>query len=1018
MIGWLGATSLVAMTPARAAEPPAQTATIAFAIEAGPLQHALVAYAAATGIELLYASDVVEGRTAPRLVGSYTPAAALALLLKGSGLGARKIRERVFVLEATKGVAKVPVSAAPRTAEAGTQIAGDQAAPAADPITSDRLAELAAERAAIVITGTHIRGLSPGSPPIIQIDRGDLTRNGYATVSKALQALPGNFSGTATEQSALSGADTTGTNATLATGVNLRGLGAGATLVLVNGQRLGGAGAEGAFGDVSMIPTGAFDRAEVLLDGASAVYGSDAVGGVVNILLRRRFKGAETQVRFGTVTTGGKRDVQAAQTHGHRWATGGVMLSYEYDRQGRLESADRSFARASDLTPLGGTNHDLFYSLPGNVLAVDPRTGQLAAAYAIPAGQDGRSLRPSDFQRGVTNLQNRRLGSDLIPRQIRHSVYASADQEISDGITLMADVRYAHRAFDSRLPGAVAVAQVTRANPYFVSPTGAASDIIAYSLAQEAGPTRSYGFAEALASSVSMDAELGRGWTLRSYGAFAQERERNVTDRMVNVTALNEALGTTPDNPTTPFSTAVDGYFNPYGTGASNSGAILDYVSNGFNDSHIRSRIWTGHVDADGSLVDLPGGAVKVALGGDVRRESFATYGTGRTGGVGVRTLYDVAGARTVTAGFVELRAPLFGPDNARAGFQRLEFTAAARVEHYAVFGTTTNPKLGASWVPVDGLTLRASWGTSFRAPNLRQLGNAQRYAVTTLTGGSGATLPVIQLTGGNPDLGPEKARSWTAGADLAPRAVPGLTLHATWFHTNFRQRIATPAAENFARALLDPALAPFVQLLNPIANPADLARINALLASPAFSGSNPFPVTSIAGIVDTRYVNTGRVIVSGLDLQAGYTFTVGPDRFELGASGSYLDSYRERVTPTSVPVDRLNLVGRPVDLRGRATAGWRRGIVDAQIGVNHVAGYRDLTNRRIDAWTTADLQIGLTASSSARGWLTGMTLSLAVSNILNTAPPFYDSPVGLGYDAANADALGRFVSLQLTRRW
>nr|WP_293976708.1 TonB-dependent receptor [Sphingomonas sp.] len=299
-IGWLTAASLAAMSPARSADAPEAARPRTFAIEAGPLQQGLVAWAAATGVQLLYASEVVAGRTAPRLIGRFTPDAALAHLLRGTGLVARKVGERVFVLEA----APVPANA-PR--EAGIRVGAVDPLPAPDPIATEasegtmRSQELAANPSEIVVTGTHIRGPSPGTAPVTRIDRDDLTRNGHATVGRALQALPGNFGGTATEQSALSATDTTGTNASLATGVNLRGLGAGATLVLVNGQRLGGSGAEGAFGDVSMIPTGAFDRAEVLLDGASAIYGSDAVGGVVNILLRRHFAGAETRLRFGSV---------------------------------------------------------------------------------------------------------------------------------------------------------------------------------------------------------------------------------------------------------------------------------------------------------------------------------------------------------------------------------------------------------------------------------------------------------------------------------------------------------------------------------------------------------------------------------------------------------------------------------------------------------------------------------------------------------------------------------------------
>jgi iron complex outermembrane receptor protein len=228
---------------------------------------------------------------------------------------------------------------------------------------------------------------------------------------------------------------------------------------------------------------------------------------------------------------------------------------------------------------------------------------------------------------------------------------------------------------------------------------------------------------------------------------------------------------------------------------------------------------------------------------------------------------------------------------------------------------------------------------------------------------------------------------------------------------------IATPANENFATALRDPTLAPFVQLLSPATNAADLARVNALFADPAFVGGSTFPAQSIGAVVDTRNVNTGRVTVAGLDMTIRYSLPVGSNRFDFTAGGTWLDRWDEKVTPAAPAVDRLNQVARPIDLKGRASLGWIRGIANATIIVAHVDRYRDPTGRRIAAWNTVDAQIGVSAPADA-GWLSGTSLSIAVTNLLDAAPPFYDNPGGIGYDAANADGLGRFVSLQLTRRW
>lgn len=1019
----------LATAPAATNAEPAP-AVYSFRIAAGPLDHALTAYAAITGEQLLYASDLVAGLQTPALDGRLRADRALARLLAGTGLVAERVGPRTIVLHAgstgrrapdnASGAANQPV-ATPRTATPSDQSVAGSGKPGVATETASRTAptDPAGDPPLdqdIVVTGTHLRGGAAGSPPVTRLTRDELDRRGFATVAQALQALPGNFGGTATEQSTLAFADTTASNGGFATGVNLRGLGAGATLVLVNGQRLGGSGTKGAFADVTSIPTGALDRVEVLLDGASAIYGSDAVGGVVNILLRRDFSGAETRARFGSVAQGGKRDVQIDQTLGKQWATGGVMLSYEFEDSGRLASADRDYARSADSRPFGGTDHRNIFSLPGNVLGINPVTGAFGAAYAIPPGQDGRNLRPGDFIAGQANLQNSRIDTDLIPRQTRHSVYATLTQVIGASVKLSADIRYSHRAFDARLPGSLAIVQISRTNPYFVSPTGAPSDLIAYSLAPELGPTDTHGTAQAFATSLGLDADLGHNWKLRSYAAFAQEREFNESRNLVNTTALAEATGVIPDNPATPFSTAVQGFFNPYGTGHSNSRAILDFVGEGYSRSRTLSGVLTGHVDADGAVFTLPGGPVRLAVGGDVRRETFSRSGESLLSTVKPLATANVRASRLIEAGFAELQVPLVGPGNAMPFVHRLDVSLAGRIEHYDDFGTTTNPKVGIGWVPAEGVTVRTSYGTSFRAPNLRELRDPQAYSVTTLSR-NGASVPVIQLSGGNPGLKPETAESWTAGIDLDPKAIPHLKLTATWFETVFKQRVGTPASANFANALADPTLAPFVQQVSPLTSAADLQRVTALLNDPAFVGGNSFPPTSFAAIVDTRYVNTGKVDVSGIDVAASYTIPAGASEVVVAANGSYLLRYREQVTPTSTSVERLNHVGQPVDLRGRLSLGWHQGPANALVGLNYVAPYRDLSGKPIRAWKTVDLEIGYAVPRKA-GALSGVSIALAVRNLFDAAPPFYDSPVGVGYDAANADPLGRYVSLQLTKRW
>lgn len=287
------------------AAPTEQAQVVAFNIPAGSLDAALQAFAAQSGRQISFAPELVAGLKTPGLHGSLTPDTAIAQLVAGAPLEIGRAGRNGFILK-------------PRAVTAG--------ADAADPF--DAAGEPAAtEVAEVLVTGSLIRGTRDGASPVVTFGRGDIDRNGHANLAEALSALPQNFSGGATPASQLLGSDRTFVNDTVASGVNLRGLGNSATLVLLNGRRMAGTGLKGNFADVSAIPTGAIDRVEILLDGASALYGADAVGGVVNVILRRDFEGAETRARSSIAQKGDARELQLGQTFGAAWTGGRAVIS-------------------------------------------------------------------------------------------------------------------------------------------------------------------------------------------------------------------------------------------------------------------------------------------------------------------------------------------------------------------------------------------------------------------------------------------------------------------------------------------------------------------------------------------------------------------------------------------------------------------------------------------------------------------------------------------------------------------
>lgn len=951
----------------------------AFSLPAGALGDALPAFATQSGLQILYTSEMVAGRTTPGLQGRYEPQAGLARLLAGSGLSWTQTRPGVLVL-------RRPDNAA-----------GD---------------EPATQIEEVVVTGTLLKGSGELASPVVVLGRDELDRRGRGTVAEVLTDLPQNYSGSGTPGALLAGADGAGSNSVVATGVNLRGLGPDSTLVLVNGRRLAGTGFRGEFADISALPSAAVERVDVLLDGASALYGADAVAGVVNVIMRRSFDGQESRVRV-SAAKGGAETVIASHLAGTSWSSGSALVSYEYQHQNAINALDRSYTADGDLRPFGGSDWRSLFSAPGNIVAFNSALSSYVSSYAIRPNASGSAQSPADFAAGQTNLLGASVGVDLSPSLERHSLYSRVTQAVGTRLDLSADVRFSRRTYGFDNTAGGSVFEVTAANPYFVSPNGSTSHTIAYSFLGDLGTSRQRGSSRSLGLTGGGTFDIGRGWSAEGYLAYAEERGRSQISGQVNTLFLDEALGNGADNPATPFNRLVDGFFNPFGAGAANSPKVLDFISAGFSGSVDRSHAKSANLLVEGPLFRLPGGDLQIAIGAQVRQESFQTQSTSfiTTATPVVRRLptYD----RTISAVFAEARVPLFGPGNARPGLRRLELSLAGRFEDYEDFGTTTNPKLGLVWAPIGDLSLRTSWGTSFRAPALTQLNDASGVGATLVPRANGARVLAIYLTGGNPDLKPETAETYTVGFDYRP--ANGLRFSANYFDTSFTDRIARPTAGNTANVLTDPALAPFVRLVDAANNADDRALVTGYITTPGFVFGSLFPASTYGAILDGRWVNTASVEVRGFDLDIRYPVSFGTNIVTLGGSASYLLDYTTQTTPTAQVRDMLDRVGYPTKLRARAGANWVRGDLSADLHWIHVSDYADALGRKIDAWDTADLQVAWSPSNPR--W-EGLRLSLSVQNLFDADPPFVDNRSGYGFDPGQSNLLGRVVALQLIQRW
>ena len=950
-----------------------------FEIAGGSLDVALVAYARQANVQLLYTADLVAGLRTQGVAGRHPPEAALQRLLAGTGIRWSRSRPGVIVLR--------------RSSNAQADL-GE-----------------ATEIEEVIVTGSLLRGPGESPSPVTVISRADLDARGAGSVADVLTTLPQSYAGSATPGTLLTLNDTQGSNSSLSTGVNLRGLGEDSTLVLVNGRRIAGTGSRGEFADLSTIPGAALERVDVLLDGASALYGSDAVGGVVNVILRRSFDGQETRMRAATAQ-GGAEDVTVSHLAGASWSSGSALASYEYQDSSALNSGDRAYTATGDLRPWGGLDYRGIYGAPGNIARFDAGLGAYVSAFAIRPGADGVARTPADFAAGQANLSNRREGVDLLPNQERQTAYARFRQALGPRIEVSGDLRWSDRSYEYASLSGGGLYTVTAANPYFVSPNGSTSHLIAYDFGRELGPTLRSGRSRSLATTLGADVALAGSWSLDVYGSWAEEMNYGAQENQINTTFLNEALGSIADNPATPFSAARDGYLNLFGSGSANNAAVLDFISQGFDRDWARNRVETVNAAMDGVLVTLPAGPLKLAAGANYRRETLRNRSAAFRSGVTPSESALTFRTREIQAAFVELRAPLVGGDFTLPGVHRLELSLAARTEDYSDFGSTTNPKVGLIWEPVEGLTTRASWGTSFRAPALTELYERVQIGAANLASPTGSQLTLINL-GGNTELQPEEAESLTVGFEVRR---DGLRFGANYFDILFDDRIGRPASSNLTTVLSNPSLTPFLTFVNPGTNAADLALVQSYLASPFYLQPGQYPSANFRVILDGRWANTGELRTRGVDFNAGYGLELGRHHIDLEASGSYVLEYSRKLTPVAPREQLVDLVGYPADLRLQLAARWSFEDWSGRIGANYVDDYRTLTNARVASWTTVDAQ--LRWSPSGRFGLDGVDIALSAQNLFDEDPPFYDNPQGFGFDPANATILGRVVSLQLTKRW
>ncbi|WP_341897210.1 TonB-dependent receptor [Sphingobium sp. YR657] len=874
---------------------------------------------------------------------------------------------------------------------AGAQ-AQDASTAAAPPAQGTAEAPEAPSTADIVVTGTSIRGVAPVGSSIVSVSRMDIDASPSVTTAQLLQETPQvfNFGVSDSSRNGTGGAG----NISGGTSINLRGLGPYATLTLINGRRPVPSGTTASFIDPSTIPTIALERVEIVPDGASAIYGSDAVAGVANLILRRNVEGLSAQGRIGFGD--GYRDAQLSLIGGHKWDSGQITIAYQHSFRSNISGLDRSYYR-SDLTGRGGSDYRVTQCAPGNIV-----TG--GRSYAIPAG----GATSTNLVPGTVNRCDNAQYNDILPQQTFDSASLTFNQDITDNLSMFVDAYASSRRLKRDRATLAQNLTVPRSNAFFVSPAGTspASETVQYSFANDFGPTREEtAFSRAWQVFAGLDWNFGNDLKLSGYGSYGWNKDQSTGRSNINTALLTTALASS--NPATAF--------DPFGQGRT-SRAIIDAIGNYVVVTPGRATQKSAELKLDGPIFALPGGDVRFAIGASYVDLSLVT---GQYRGVpGALTGYQRDLGRKVKAAYAELLVPIIGPDNAIPGIEKLDLDLAGRIEDYSDVGSTTNPKIGINWTPTPGIVVHGSFGTSFRAPTLTQLRSAggsqiylQNYSDPTANGGAGGIIQGVAINGDNLDLVPETATTWSLGVDFVPAAVPGLRASFNYFNIKYEGQI-TGVLANLNVLQQEQAYAAVITR-----NPTQAFLQELVNSGRTINNGTAANVLATTLFVDGRNNNLGVTKTNGIDFDITYALnTDGAGTFRFGLKGTRYLKFDVALTPTAPIVDRVNTIDYPLKLRGRASFNWTQGGLSAGGFFNYANSYlNNQTNpaRKVKAFSTLDLNLSYRISDPA--WR-NLKIGVEATNVFDRDPPFVNiAPTnngGGGFDPQNASPLGRVLAL------
>lgn len=988
---------------------------------------ALSQLASQTQYPLLFDYDQLKGIRVQKLRGRYTLQEALDLLLKDTGFKGILVNQEA-----------ISITPEARPMFDSRSDIGDSSEP--DTLSSEDVGDGLLEE--IIVTGSNIRRKKgyTGSAPLQVLHALDIERSGAQDLADVAPLLTAN-SGSITfrETGSLIGTSQ----------FNIRGLGVGSTLTLINGRRGGVSTVSDATGvlffDNKQLPLAMIERIDVQTDGASSIYGSDAVGGVVNIVTRKGFEGLELSSRHFdasnealvvNLAAGVKADnfvfglyaTAYTQTRNHRtdfdWLVerihGGGDLA-----QSRLTSAQGSPGSYRRATVVGMPSVDFSSAtitesgarfadpdcLAANGVLAGGRCRYNFADQVSPVPEENRFQAFSEVELSVTsNLRffaEASFSLNKIQRTQGPSVFRNGLVEDGD-IFVPADHPFNFWIDDPGNPGG---------NLIYINPEDWDNSLhTAVDLVCECRPLgfEANGFDNNPPFNNDIDLNYYRGlagfnwyvsanWSIRANYIYALAKRNFRSENNWNATTLNGAV--------------LDGSFNPFGTSrvrpslispkdgvstAENSDALIDFIQN-IQRSTARSLQQVVDLTASGSLYDIGENSVAWAVGGQFRHVDHRTVPDALTAaglGNNPQTFSGLDSSESVYAVFAELVLPVTNT---------LEVQIAVRREDYGgAVEATTDPKVSARWDIADWASLSGSWGTAFRGPSIPQIGRSSSSAfiddpvtpgmgnAAPTCGGSGQSNIAIVRTEGSDNLRPELSENFNLGLALEPAS--GLRVQANYWHFNYRDLIT---ADEGPQAIVE-----------------NDCNDDGLPNDPRVIRNSEGQVS----IITSEFINTGSVKTSGIDLAVNYTIqgTKYGD-FNLRGALSYVSTFRV----TNIDGTRFDGVGNRnfnnqfsslPQVRANAAIDWNYGNHSLNIGLRYIDSYRNDQHSGfvIGSWTALDLQYKLDLNLVGQQTT---SLSIGARNLFDAAPPSLGDGQRPAYDDRVHDIRGRTVYLGLTQK-